>query len=60
MRAGAWRLPLQFLDDAAFCETIQARVPAIMAAQPNTPACWRGQRWKALKGEITTMPYPLL
>ena len=46
----AWRLPLHVPDDAASCETIQARVPALSAAQPINPAC--GQRWEALEREI--------
>ena len=54
--AGAWRLPLHLLDDAAFCETTQVRVPAFLAAHPITAAYSRCQRWEVLKREIRATP----
>lgn len=46
--AGAWRLSLDLLDDAAFCDIMQTRVHALQAAHLITPACSRGQRLEGL------------
>ena len=48
----AWRLPLQILDDEAFCDDMAAMILQYLEAHPVTAQLSRGQRWVHLKRSI--------
>ena len=48
----AWRLPLQILDDDAFCDDMAAMTLHYLEAHPVTAQLSRGQRWVHLKRSI--------
>ena len=48
----AWQLPLQILDDEAFCDDMAAIILQYLEAHPVTAQLSKGQRWVHLKRSI--------